>query len=245
MLAETISRSIRTNILVGLFLITPLIITLIIIYFLFTFVTNYLVPNIWLQTELGLLYRLIALILVMIGLYFIGLLTRNIIGRSLYRLGDRIMTRIPIIKSIYIAVRRVSESLISTRSVMFRQVVAIQFLRSNIYSIGFLTAQLPPELSQEILPNEAANDHVCVFVPTVPNPTSGFLLMVSRQEIKPLKISVVNAMKMILSAGTVLPTNQDEAKPPSLLDHLEEWITHKPKDPQAKTPKPSADSPLP
>lgn len=234
---ETVSKSIRTNIVIGLLLITPLVVTLIIINFLFTFITNSLVPQAWLQTNMGLVYRIAALLIVVVGLYLIGVLARNFIGKSLYRLGDTVMARIPVFKSIYIAVRRVSESLISTKNVMFKQVVAIQFPRQGVYSIGFLTARLSPEMARDSLGMAEGDEYVNVFVPTVPNPTSGFLLIVSRKEIKPLKISVVDAMKMIVSVGAVLPAGKDTASQ-SLLDHLEEWMNH-----DHRVPAPSADSP--
>lgn len=224
---DMVGKSIRTNMLIGLLLITPLVVTLIIVNLLFTFITNSLVPQAWLQSNLAVLYRLAALGIVVLGVYLIGFLARNMIGRGLYRLGDRIMVQIPVIKSIYLAVRRVSESLASSKEVMFKQVVAIQFPRHGVYSLGFLTASLPPEIARTELGLAEEDDYVNVFVPTAPNPTSGFMLIVSRREIKPLKLSVGDAMKMLLSGGAVLPMGSD-AKPQSLLDHLDAWIIHKP-----------------
>ncbi len=244
MLKERIAKSIRTNIIIGLFLITPLVITLLLVYFLFTFITDTLVPQTWLQTAWAFWYRLAALIAVLGALYLMGLLTRNIFGKSMYRLGDRIMTRIPVIKSIYVALRRVSESLVSTKNVMFKQVVLIQFPRPGVYAIGFLTARLPKDFIQEAGLGFADQDeYVNVFVPTVPNPTSGFLLIAPRREIQPLQISVVNAMKMIISVGAVLPVGTEDLPMPSLLEHLEEWM--QPKQPQASSASATPETPLP
>jgi uncharacterized membrane protein len=245
---DTISKSIRTNIVLGLLLVTPLVVTLMIINFLFTFITDSLVPQAWLKTDLGLVYRLAALLLVVLGLYLMGLLIRNVIGQSLYNLGDRIMVRIPVIKSVYVAVQRVSESLISSKSETFKQVVAIQFPRLGVYSIGFLTARLPPDLARDAFAMSVGDEPVNVFVPCAPNPTSGFLLMVSRREITPLKINVADAMKMVVSMGAVLPTVKD-APAHSFLDHLGEWINHKPQGPKsladvASAPSTPTDNPV-
>jgi uncharacterized membrane protein len=102
-------------------------------------------------------------------------------------------------------------------------VVAIQFPRRGIYSIGFLAARLAPDFAKDSLAMAKEDEYVNVFVPCAPNPTSGFMLIVARREIKPLKISVVDAMKLVVSMGAVLPAGKEVA-PQSLLDQLDEWI---------------------
>ncbi|MBU4200481.1 MAG: DUF502 domain-containing protein [Verrucomicrobia bacterium] len=237
-LAE-VSKSFRANMIIGLLLVTPLVVTLIIINFLFTFITDYLVPQAWLQTQFAIVYRLAALIIVVLGLYLIGVLARNIIGRSLYRLGDKVMTRIPVIKSVYIAIRQVSESVIRSRKNMFKQVVIVQFPRLGLHSIGFLTAQLPPDIARHSLGMPEGQDYLDVFVPMGPNPTSGFLLIVSRQDVKPVNISVADAMKMVVSMGAVYPGGKDSLSP-SFLDHVEAWMNHHPEASEPSAPSPAA-----
>lgn len=217
-------KSLRTNVLVGLILITPLAVTLWIINFVFKYLTNYIVPREWLLTEFSGLYRVLALLLVFSGLYLVGLLTRNFIGRSLYRLGDNILTRIPVIKTVYLSIRQVSESLFNSRRTMFQQVVAVQFPRRGLYSIGFLTSKTDQKLTAR-LPDggEKWRDSVCVLVPTAPNPTSGFFLIIPVEEVVFLDISVPDAMKMIVSAGTVAPGQSEDTRN-TLLDRLDEWL---------------------
>lgn len=222
---KKINKSIRMNMLIGLFLIIPLVATLAIIKFLFTFITDYLVPQQWLETGEGPIYRILALIIVFVGLYFIGLLTRNIIGKSLYKFGDQFLARIPLIKSIYLSVRQISESLVSSRSSLFQQVVAIHYPHRGVYAIAFLTSRLPSDFLTGTEEAATGQEFVSLFLPTAPNPTSGFLLMVPRSEIIPLKITVAEAMKMVMSAGAVLPGDKDRPSQ-TLLDRIEEWLKH-------------------
>ncbi len=221
---QRFTKSVRANILVGLILITPLGVTIWIVQFLFKYLTNHLVPREWLQTEYSIFYRILALLLVFSALYLVGLLARNFIGRHLYRLGDGILTRIPIVKTLYLALRQVSESVVNSRRTLFKQVVAVQFPRAGLYSIGFMTAELNREMAERLpIGQDPSAGVICVFVPTAPNPTSGFFLMAPRNEVIFLDIGLQDAMKMIFSAGAVLPGKTDELGK-TLLDRLDEWL---------------------
>lgn len=216
-------RSIKNNILIGLLLITPVVITLVIINFLFTFVTGYLVPHKWLATNYAPLFRAVALVIVFIALYFVGLFTRNFIGKKLYRFGDRILTGIPVIRSVYTAVRHISGALLQTGGTTFKQVVAIEFPRHGVYSLGFITAILPESFAANLYASKEPEEYLNIFVPTAPNPTSGFFLMVPRSSVIPLKIGVQEAMKIILSVGAITPGMHDSGQV-TLLDRVEEWL---------------------
>ena len=230
----------RTNILIGLFLLAPLVGTLLIINLILAFISNRLVPSGWLTSDYAILYRIAALIVVVAALYFVGLLTRNFIGQKIYRLADWILTRIPVISSVYTSIRHISESLVSTQSTLFKEVVAVQHPRLGLYSIGFVTARAPEILSRKIESGATgAGDMLCVFMPTAPNPTSGFLLMVARGEVIYLDISVPAAMKMVISGGTVSPRQNETVSHLTLLDHIEAWlkrgeITPSPPEPSAE-----------
>jgi len=139
----------RTNILIGLFLLAPLVGTLLIINLILTFISNRMVPSGWLTSEYAILYRIAALIVVVAALYFVGLLTRNFIGQKIYRLADGILTRIPVISSVYTSIRQISASLVSTQSALFKEVVAVQHPRLGLYSIGFVTACVPEIISRK------------------------------------------------------------------------------------------------
>lgn len=233
---KRLAKSVRANILVGLALIAPLFATLWIVNFFFIILTNWIydaalsswlksvLPPAWLQPRYSLFYRMLALVLIVGALYLIGLLTRNFIGRHLYRFGDNLLTRIPIIKTLYVAIRQVSESIFNSRRTLFKQVVAVQFPRAGLYSLGFLTSDLNADMAARLPESQGKwSDAVCVFVPTAPNPTTGFFLMAPRQEVVFLDIGVPDAMKMILSVGAVLPGKSDDTGK-TLLDRLDEWM---------------------
>ncbi|MFN2352492.1 MAG: DUF502 domain-containing protein, partial [Kiritimatiellia bacterium] len=188
------------------------------------YITNYIMPPRFLQAQYAPLYRLLALLLVLLAMYLVGLLLRNIIGRSLYRLGDRVLTRIPVIKTIYVAIRQISESILNSRRTLFKQVVAVEFPRKGVYSLGFITASAAEILTAKLPGADGQwQDAVCILVPTAPNPTTGFFMMVPRDDLVPLDISVPDAMKLIISAGAVFP-GQADLVGRTLLDRLEEWL---------------------
>lgn len=142
---------------------------------------------------LGVVFGLAVLLLT-------GLAVTNLIGRRLVRYWDDLLKRIPLVRSIHGGVKGFAESVLSTSGNSFKQVVLVQYPRIGIWSIGFVTAE---DLGSINAPG--AEPLVCVFVPTTPNPTSGFIMLMSRSDIKPLDISVDAAMKMIVTLGVVTP----------------------------------------
>ena len=128
-----------------------------------------------------------------------GLLVTNLIGRQLVGYWEDLMQRIPLVRSVYGGVRSFTESVLSSSN-SFRQVVAVQYPRPGIWSIGFVTAEDVAEVSRR------TGQHVkCVFVSTAPNPTSGFIILVPQDQLLPLDMSIDAAMKMIVTCGVVLP----------------------------------------
>ena len=142
----------------------------------------------------------IGLLIVFIMLTFIGFLTAGIIGRYIIKLGERIIARLPIIRSVYGALKQIFESVLKTSSKSFREVVLIEYPRKGIWAIGFITGDTKGEV-QEISKNNLVN----VFLPTTPNPTSGFLLFVPRKDLKVLNMNVEEGIKMVISGGIVTP----------------------------------------
>ena len=142
----------------------------------------------------------IGLLIVFIMLTFIGFLTAGFIGRYIIKLGERIIARLPIIRSVYGALKQIFESVLKTSSKSFREVVLIEYPRKGIWAIGFITGDTKGEV-QEISKNELVN----VFLPTTPNPTSGFLLFVPRKDLKVLNMNVEEGIKMVISGGIVTP----------------------------------------
>ncbi|MFM7706313.1 MAG: DUF502 domain-containing protein [Rubrivivax sp.] len=129
-----------------------------------------------------------------------GVLVTNIFGQWLLRGWDTLLQRIPIVKSIYSSVKQVSDTLFSTNGNAFREAVLVQYPRPGSWTIAFVTGRPGGEVAAQ-LPGE----HLSVYVPTTPNPTSGFFLMMPRSEVRELGMSVDEALKYIISMGVVAP----------------------------------------
>lgn len=220
-------KAIRTNIFVGLILVTPLVITAFVANWLFRAITNRFIgffPKDYATGHMEYVFRIAALMIVIIILFFIGVLVRNIVGRKLYQFGDHVLTKIPVINGIYVAIRQVIDAFLTQRETLFNQVVLVEYPRKGIFSVGFLTATTPSSFRSHIPEGRPADDYVAVFIPTTPNPTSGWICFIAREHVIPLPYSSGDAMKMIISAGVVYPDVVGAAPPPSLIEKLHNLI---------------------
>lgn len=225
-MAVRLLRSVRNNIIVGLILITPIVVTVLVGNWLFRFITDAALvffPKTLLQDHPLLFSRLTALIVVIALLFFIGLLTRNFIGKRLYQLGDFILRRIPILNKIYVSVRQISEAWVDQSQNLFKDVVLVEYPRKGLYMLGFTTGTVPPDFLQSA-PDPVNKPFISVFIPTAPNPTSGFVVLVEANEVIRLPVSVADAMKLVVSGGAVFPGNAALDDRPTLLDKLEDWM---------------------
>ncbi|MBV8033920.1 DUF502 domain-containing protein [Roseateles sp.] len=134
------------------------------------------------------------------GLLATGVLVANIFGQWLLTQWDRLMSNIPIVKSIYSSVKQVSDTLFSSSGNAFREAVLVQYPREGSWTIAFVTGTPSGEVACHL-----AQEHVSLYVPTTPNPTSGFFLIMPRADVKPLQMTVDEALKYIISMGTVAP----------------------------------------
>lgn len=221
-----ITKTIRNNIIVGLVLLTPIAVSLLVANWIFHFITDvaFLFFPPYLRANYPILFsRLTAFILLLILLFLIGALTRNFLGRKLYQMGDALLRRIPVINKIYVSVRQISEALLDQGQHLFKEVVLVEYPRKGIFVLGFITAPVPEGFGVGANASIPAS-MVSVFIPTAPNPTSGFVIFVPRSEIIVLPMSVTDAMKLVVSGGAVFPGTQLPEDRPTLLDKLEEWL---------------------
>ncbi len=142
----------------------------------------------------------LGLVLVVIALTVIGFLTANVLGRLVVRLGERILARMPIVRGLYGALKQIFETVLHGQSKAFRDVVLVEYPRKGIWCMGFLTGETSGEV-QSRTPHLLMN----VFIPTTPNPTSGFLLFVPKEDVVRLQMSVEDGLKMIISGGIITP----------------------------------------
>jgi uncharacterized membrane protein len=158
-------------------------------------------PDAWRDGILGLEHVPgLGLFILAAGLLATGVFVANIFGQWLLTQWDRLMSHIPIVKSIYSSVKQVSDTLFSSSGNAFREAVLVQYPRAGAWTIAFVTGTPSGEVACH-LPDE----HVSIYVPTTPNPTSGFFLIVPRADIRPLQMTVDEALKYIISMGTVAP----------------------------------------
>lgn len=134
--------------------------------------------------------------------FFIGVgwLTRNYLGQMLLRVSESVLAKMPIVRTIYAALKQIIDTVMTTKNRAFRDVVMLEYPRKGIYCLGFLTGTTAGEVEKL-----TAEDTINVFLPTTPNPTSGFLLFVPKKDVKILDMTVEEGIKMIVSAGIITP----------------------------------------
>jgi uncharacterized membrane protein len=157
----------------------------------------------------------IGLVVLLIFLTAIGAITAGMVGRMVVGYGERVLSRMPVIRSVYSATKQVFETMLAKKSTAFREVVLVEFPRTGMWSIGFITGVTEGEV-QELTDEEVLN----VYIPTTPNPTSGYLCFVARSEVYPLSMSVEEGIKMVVSGGLVIPPDrrppEERKKPPPI-----------------------------
>jgi uncharacterized membrane protein len=142
----------------------------------------------------------LGVVVVVAGLLVTGIFATNFIGQWWLRQGSRVLNRIPIVKSIYNSVKQVSDTLFSSSGNAFREAVLVQYPRQGSWTIAFVTGKPGGEVATHL-----SGDYLSVYVPTTPNPTSGFFLMVPRSDVIELGMSVDEALKYVISMGVVAP----------------------------------------
>jgi len=145
-------------------------------------------------------WSLVALVLAVFLIGFVGLLARNYFGKRLIEWVDSALLKVPLLNKIYGATKQVNDAFSSTNKTAFRTVVLVEFPRIGMYSMGFITSE-----QQDEVQTRTGEKVVCVFVPTTPNPTSGFLVLVPENEVIKLEMSVADGIKYIISLGSIMP----------------------------------------
>ena len=196
-------RLFRRYLMAGLLIWIPILATVLVVRFILELMdrTLVLLPAAW-QPEVvtGLRLPGFGAVLAILILLLTGLLVTNFIGRGLVDFTEDMLQRIPFVRAIYGGVKNFSETLLSNSGNSFKKVLLVQYPRLGVWSVGFQTAADIPEITAR-----TGEAQVCVFIPTTPNPTSGFIVMVPRSEVLELDMSVDAAMKMIVTLGVVTP----------------------------------------
>ncbi|HOW27847.1 MAG TPA: DUF502 domain-containing protein [Elusimicrobiota bacterium] len=199
----------KTYFLAGLVALLPLWFTFFVLRAMFYIVANATRPFLgaflreWAPLDYApFLFDLLCFVGTLLIVYLVGLSVTNIIGRRLFQRAESYIGNIPIISDIYFAIRKITDVVLGQEVHHFKRVVMVQFPRTGMYSVGFLTCDQSGELQ------EKTSEHVVnIFIPTTPNPTSGFLVMVPKEQVTFLDMSVDDAIKMIMSGGLVMPSS--------------------------------------
>jgi len=154
------------------------------------------------EALLGMSIPGIGTILTLLVVFVTGLLTTNILGQRLVLFWEAVLGRIPVVKSIYYSVKQVSDTLFSSQGEAFRKALLVQYPRQGSWTIAFMTGQPGGDVA-----NHLKGEYVSVYIPTTPNPTSGFFLMMPKSDVIELDMSVDVALKYIISMGVVPPGN--------------------------------------
>ena len=207
-------RSIRNAFITGIIAILPLGVTLFVVGLLLdklgTPASSFFFQNVdpaWKESELLVfLMESVSVVAVFALITLLGYFSRFFLGRILLNIFERLLHNVPFINTVYGTVRQIVTTFSEQKNAVFQEVVLLEYPRKKCYVIGFLTSMAKGE-TQKATGEKIVN----IFVPTTPNPTSGFLLMLPEDDITRLKMSVADGMKVIISGGAVVPPDQDEA----------------------------------
>lgn len=201
----------RRYFLAGILITAPIVITFYISWLLIRWVDSKvtpLLPDAYNpETYLPFAIPGLGLVIVIVFLTFVGWATAGIVGRFWTRVTESLLSQMPVIRSIYGAVKQIIETVLQQQSNAFRQVVLFEYPRRGSWALGFITGQTQGEV-QSITESDVVN----VFLPTTPNPTSGYLLFIPRDELVVLDMTVEEGIKMVISGGIVTPPDRRTAE---------------------------------
>jgi uncharacterized membrane protein len=198
----------------GLLVLVPLFITVWVISGLVGMMDQslLLLPETWRpKAQLGLDIPGMGAILTLLIIFVTGVIATNFFGKRLILVWEALLARVPVVKSIYASVKQVSDTLFSDSGNAFRQAVLVQFPRPGVWTIAFVTGKPGGDVA-----NHLSGDYLSVYVPTTPNPTGGYFLMLPRADVVELDMSVDEALKYIISMGVVAPPPKPSAQQANL-----------------------------
>lgn len=217
-----IAKALKKYLITGILVWLPIIVTLRIIAYIITATDGLinLIPEQW-QPEKYLGFNIPGLgaVIAVCVLFITGIFAANILGRKILEAWDSLLGRIPIVKSIYSGTKKVSESLFSDNSRSFKTPVLVPFPQPNIWTIAFVSGSIPQKLNDKL---SVQDTYLSVYVPTTPNPTGGYYILVKQSDVRELDMSVDEALKYVISLGMVVPDELPLKETPETLAHKTE-----------------------
>ncbi len=208
----------RASFLTGLVVIAPVGLTIWLIWSVVGWIDGFVLPlvpqTIQPENYIGINLRGVGVIIFLIFTVIVGWIAKGLIGRSLIRFAESLVDRMPVVRSIYSGIKQISETVFAQSERSFEKACLIQYPRKGIWAIGFISTTAKGEVSERA---ETSAGLLSIFVPTTPNPTSGFLLFFPEEDVIPLDMSVEDAAKLVISAGLVYPAEKEEDDAPDNL----------------------------
>ena len=199
--------ALRTNFLTGLIVVAPIVITIYLTWTIITFVDAQVVPLVPPPLRLDLGLPGFGVVIFLIFTTAVGYFAKNLFGRQIIRIGESWVDRMPIVRSIYNALKQIVETILSQSNASFQKACLVEYPRKGIWAIAFVSTDTKGEIQEQV-----GGEHgmMSVFLPTTPNPTSGFLLFVPKEDVVLLDMTVEEAAKLVISAGLVTPPTKAE-----------------------------------
>ncbi|PID36923.1 MAG: hypothetical protein CR993_02575 [Rhodobacterales bacterium] len=226
----------RNNFLAGLVVVMPIFITIWLIWAFVGWIDSWVLPFVpgyyhpdaiinrwfgdsaWFKAifgpeEVHINIRGLGVVVFLIFTVIVGWITKGLIGRSFLSWGERLVNRMPVVRSLYSGVKQIAETVFAqTNEKKFDRACLVEYPRRDLWAIAFISTEAKGEISGQFPSDDPI---ISVFLPTTPNPTSGFLLFVPRSDIIELDMSVEDAAKLVISAGLVYPNSEDPTQPPA------------------------------
>ncbi|MBJ6371588.1 DUF502 domain-containing protein [Sedimentitalea arenosa] len=211
----------RSSFLTGLVVIAPVGLTIWLIWTVIGWIDGFVLPlvpqTIRPEHYIGINLRGVGVIIFLVFTIFVGWIAKGLIGRSLIRWGESLVDRMPVVRSIYSGIKQISETVFAQSERSFETACLIEYPRKGIWAIGFISTTAKGEVAKRV---ETTGQLMSVFLPTTPNPTSGFLLFLPKEDVIELDMSVEEAAKLVISAGLVYPNSKDDPLPLEIRDRI-------------------------
>jgi uncharacterized membrane protein len=210
---RTPSQQVRRYLVAGLLIWLPIVVTVFVLRFLVGLMdqTLLLLPAAWRpEAVVGFGIPGLGLLLALLVLLVTGIAVTNLVGRQLVTWWEELMQRIPFVRSIYSGAKTFTETVFTGKGQAFKRVLLVEYPRKGIWTVGFQSGEEVAEVAHRV-----GRRLVCVFIPTTPNPTSGFIIMVPQEEVIPLDMSVDDAMRLVFTLGVVAPPWPDRKALPA------------------------------
>ncbi|NRB18602.1 MAG: DUF502 domain-containing protein [Rhodobacteraceae bacterium] len=204
----------RSSFLTGIVVIAPVGLTIWLLWSVMGWVDSVVLPlvpaTILPEKYIGINLRGIGLIIFLLFTIVIGWIAKGILGRSMISFAESLVERMPVVRTIYSGIKQISETVFAQSERSFEKACLIQYPRKGIWAIGFVSTEAKGEVYKQIDPSGKL---MSIFLPTTPNPTSGFLLFLPEEDVIELDMSVEDAAKLVISAGLVYPNPKDPTRP--------------------------------